>query len=288
MRKQREALLGIAIGRKESGKTYETLKMINQTLVGNQRTGGKPRRVLILDVNNEFSNVKTDQNPDFAHIKALRLKDVRRFTTHPIIEARRVSVIKEGGGKMNLDEIQDALHHILENYQNGLLLIEDMTKFISDSLPSDLIGSMATLRHISVDIVTHFQTLGKMANPKLWGNANWIRMHKCDDTVQRHENKFGGNVTHLKILEKMVNIEYAKGNIYFNAYLNKDKGKLQGNFNKPQFTKAVESYLEDNYKIVTKEVNAINLHTGSKKHRDHQSAVKSLINQYGIDYYGNK
>ena len=58
MGKQREALLGIAVGKKGVGKTYATLIEIQRYLKGNPRTGAKPRKVLILDVNNEFGNIK--------------------------------------------------------------------------------------------------------------------------------------------------------------------------------------------------------------------------------------
>lgn len=285
---RREAMLGIAIGRKGVGKTYTTLQMMQQYLVGNPKTGAKPRKILILDVNNEFGNVKQDQNPDFAHVKALRLEDVRKFTLSNKVEARRVSVLKPEGGKMNLSELAEALHHILENYENGLLLIEDLTKFVSDSLPGDLIGSIATQRHVSVDVIIHFQSVGKVATPKLWGNCNWVRFHKCDDTVERHKTKFAGNIDHLKILEKMVDIEYEKGNKRFYAYLNKDDHCIQGSFTKQQFQYAIYQYLQDNYsKVVKPLLNKRDIMTGKPLYDNHKDLAKKLIKEYTDKYYGN-
>lgn len=285
---KREALLGIAVGRKGVGKTYTTLQLINEYLVGNPKTGAKPRKVLMLDTNNEFVDVKADQNKDFAHVKAMHLEDVKKFTLSNKVEARRISVLKPEGGKMNLLEISQALHHILENYQNGLLLIEDINKFVSDSLPNDLIGSIVTQRHVSVDVITHFQTIGKAAHPKIWGNCNWIRYHKCDDRVTRHKSKFGGNLEHLLILEKMVDIEYAKGNKRFYAYLNKDEGKIRGNFTLKQFRKAIYQYLQDNYNSVIKPMmNKKNILTGEKMYKDHKDLAVKLIIEYTQKYYGN-
>ena len=285
---KREALLGIAVGRKGVGKTYATLEMIQGVLNGNPATGAKPRKVLLLDVNNEFVNVKDDQNENFAHVKAISLNDIEKFTLSNKIEARRVSVLKEGGGKMNLVEIAQALHHILENYQNGLLLIEDINKFVSDSLPNDLVGSIITQRHVSVDVITHFQSIGKAAHPKLWANCNWLRYHQCDDTVERHKSKFGGNIEHLKILEKMVNIEYDNGNKRFYAYLNKDDGKIQGVFTKKQFQYAVYQYLQDNYNSVVKPLlNKKDIMTGEKIYSDHKDLAKKLISEFTTKYYGN-
>ena len=189
---------------------------------------------------------------------------------------------------MNLVEIAQALHHILENYQNGLLLIEDINKFVSDSLPNDLVGSIITQRHVSVDVITHFQSLGKAAHPKLWANCNWLRYHQCDDTVERHKNKFGGNIEHLKILEKMVNIEYEKGNKRFYAYLNKDDGTIQGDFSKKQFQFAIYQYLQDNYNAVVKPLlSKKDIMTGEKIYSDHKDLAKKLITEFTNKYYGN-
>ena len=286
---KREPLLGIAIGRKGVGKTYATLELIQPYLKGNPATGAKPKKVLILDVNNEFGNVKEDQNPKFQHIKAIALSTVPKFTLSKRIEACRVSVLKPEGGVFSLVELAEALTFILENYKDGLLLIEDINKFVSDSLPNDLIGRIISQRHESVDIITHFQSVGKAAHPKLWANCNWLRFHKCDDTVERHKNKFAGNVEHLKVLEKMVDIEYEKGNKRFYAYLNKDEGKIQGVFTKKQFQFAIYQYLQDNYnKVVKPLLNKRDIMTGEKIYADHADLAKKLIKSYTDKYYGNE
>lgn len=285
----REALLGIAVGKKGVGKTYATLQVATNYLLGNESAGTRPRKVLILDVNNEYSEVKKDHNNAlFPEIKALRLEDVPRFTYHPKVEARRVSVLKPEGGKMSLAEIQEALGYILANYQNGLLIIEDINKYISDNLPNDLMGTIATQRHVSVDIITHFQSIGKAANPKLWANCNWLRFHKCEDTVERHKQKFAGNVDHLQIMEMMVDDKYRNGDKRFYCYLDKDYGTIKGNFDKKYFKKSIENFLEDNYNIVKKELNKKHLYTGELKHKNHKEAVEAIVDKYIKIYYGNK
>src|SRR5690606_2284323 len=117
--------------------------------------------------------------------------------------ARRVTAFKDNGERMTLSEMAAALGYILDNYRNGLLLIEDITKYITDSLPGDLIGSICTQRHVSVDVIIHVQTLGKLFNPKLWGNCNEVRLHRADDTIDRHRSKVSGNIEHLLIMEKL-------------------------------------------------------------------------------------
>jgi len=280
---KREALLGVVVGKKGVGKTYTTLEMITNYIKQHNR------RVLILDVNNEFGNVQVDQNPNFVDVKAIRPEDVEKFTYHPTIEARRVSVLKEGGGKMSLNELAETLSVILKTYQNGLLLIEDINKFVSDSLSTDLIGSIVTQRHMSVDIITHFQTVGKIAQPKIWGNANWVRFHKCEDTVLRHKSKFAGDITHLQIMEAMVNQQYNNGNKHFYCYLNKDTGKIRGAFSERQFIDGIRAFLgtDQGYKEVARESKRKDLDSGNLIHKTHGEAVNHLISTMVRDYYGN-
>lgn len=290
--KTREATLGIAIGMKGVGKSYSTLEMIQGVLKPRYSKGGellaKGRKVLILDVNNEFGDVQNDQNPKFAHIRAIRLQDVKKWCYNGIIEARRVAPFKEGGQTMTLREVADALGVILENFKNGLLLIEDITKFVSDSLPNDLIGAICTNRHKSVDIIIHFQSVGKMANPKLWANCNWLRIHKTEDTVEKHEKKFASDVTHLYLAETLIDMRTKAGDKRFQLFVDKDLKKVYGRFNRQMFKEAINKYLQDNYRIVDKELKRRDILTGDFVHKDRVKAVESLVNQYMIDYYGNK
>ena len=73
----REPKLGVAVGKKGIGKSYTTEQVMAQYVQGNQNA--KPRRVLILDVNDEYEAVK-----------AIAIKDIALFSLHPKIEARRI------------------------------------------------------------------------------------------------------------------------------------------------------------------------------------------------------
>jgi hypothetical protein len=55
---EREPKLGVAVGRKGCGKTYQTTKMIESYILGNPAKGVIPRRALILDVNDEYETIK--------------------------------------------------------------------------------------------------------------------------------------------------------------------------------------------------------------------------------------
>ena len=122
----REALLGVAVGKKGIGKTYTTLQIIGQYIKGGLNI--KPRRALIIDVNDEFET-----------IKAISPNDVKLFTHHPTIECRRIRPYNEDGSKMTLNDVADCLWQVLQDYRGGLLLIEDINKYVGDYLPNDLV-----------------------------------------------------------------------------------------------------------------------------------------------------
>lgn len=234
----REPKLGVAVGKKGVGKTYITTKMINSYVRGNPRKGVKARRALVLDVNDEFVDYK-----------ALRLRDVKKFSAHPKIEARRIRPFNDDGVRMTLKEIQDALFTILNDYRGGLLLIEDINRYISDHLPNDLIGAICTNRHTDTDIIMHFQSIGRVTS-KIWQNINWLRFHKNTDSVDRHIKKFEDKFEYLKIAEILINNQYYNGNKRFFLFVDVDNEKIQGDFNKKLLDDAINEYIEKYYRKI--------------------------------------
>jgi len=229
----REALLGVAVGKKGIGKTYTTLQLVNSYIKGSLNT--KPRRALILDVNDEFES-----------IKAIKLNDVALFTYHPKIECRRIRPYNADGSKMTLNEVADSLWTILKVYKGGLLLVEDVNKYVGDYLPSDLVGALCTNRHSDLDIILHFQSIGRVGT-KIWQNINWLRFHKNTDSVDRHKKKFEDKWEAFKICEILVNKQYFGGNSRFYVTLDCDNEKILGTFSKKMIEEAIDEYVALNY-----------------------------------------
>lgn len=280
----REAKMIMVAGRKGVGKTYQTLCQIADYLKSTATRQG--RKVLIFDVNNEFGNVREDHNnAKFPNIGLIKLSQVPAFAkiTRPF--ARRVSVFKDDGQRMTLSEMAQALGYILEHYRNGLLLIEDISKYITDSMPGDLIGAICTQRHVSVDVIIHVQTVGKLFHPKLWGNCNEVRLHRADDTVERHKNKISGNIEHLLIMEKLIELKFKAGETRFCCFLNKDTGKIRGRFTKTDFRNAVEDYLSMNYQRVLKPLlDKREIYTGERLYKNQREAVDDYLRQLMKEY----
>ena len=234
----REPKLGVAVGKKGIGKSYTTEQVMAQYVKGNQNA--KPRRVLILDVNDEYEAVK-----------AIAIKDIALFSLHPKIEARRIRPYNEDGSKMGLRDIADVLFICLENYRGGLLLIEDINKYVSDHLPNDVVGAICTNRHSDLDIIMHFQSIGRVT-PKIWQNLNWLRFHKNSDSVDRHQKKFQDKYDFLKIAEIMVNQKYFDGDKHFHLYVDLDEEVILGNYSPKMMKDAIDEFVSENYNRLVK------------------------------------
>lgn len=259
----REPILFVGVGKKRSGKSFQTMKMIRQYASGNPAKGVPPRRVLIMDVNDECVDVK-----------AIRLSDVSLFSIHPIIEIRRIRPFHDNGSKMTLDDFADALFQVLQTFTGGLLLIEDVNKYISDTMPNDLIGAICTNRHIGVDIILHYQSIGRITS-KVWQNVNSIRLHKFTDTVKKHKHKYEDKFEYLSIAEGIVNKKHEDGEKYFFLYVDIDDENIYGDFTEQDFEYAVNEFIQNNYtQLINPLLNARD--TNGKKVHNHQTAMAEV------------
>lgn len=259
----REAQLGVAVGKRGIGKSYTTTQIMSKYVKG---FGGKmkPRRVLIVDVNDEFQGVK-----------AISPDDVKKFSMHPKIEARRIRPFNADGTKMTLNDICETLFMVLEQFKGGLLLIEDINKYMSHHFPKDMVGAIVTNRHNSMDIIMHYQAIGKVPTT-IWENANWVRFHKNNQSVDRHKKKFEDKYELFKLVECLVDNEYEKGNKYYHIYGNLDDTKIEGDYTKKQWDNALNKYLSDNYKSVVKPEATRMLLNGKKAHSSVVQATNHL------------
>jgi hypothetical protein len=256
---QREPIFYVAAGKKGIGKTFFTKELIRQYVKGMPENGLKPRKVLVMDVNNEFTEIKT-----------ISPRDIIKFSVHPKIEARRISVMKADGHPMSIDEISATSFQALKDFRGGLFVMEDISKYVSDTLKQDIIGTLATSRHIDTDIIAHFQYIGKVGNPKIKGTMNVLRLHKTLDSVARHKSKFEEYIAIMMIAENIVNAKYNTGtriirelkrknvsdfedqkdkikNKYCRSfvYVDFDNDNIRGNFTPEEFTAAIETYVEE-------------------------------------------
>jgi len=286
---RRNPFLYIGLGGKGTGKSFTT----NKKVLIPYAYGKHPKKVLIIDINSEYTDYKT-----------IAFKDIELFSVHPKNEVRRYVPPP----RMSLDEISETVLQIVKKYNNGLLLIEDITAYVSDHLPSDLIGSIIRLRHSSCDIVLHFQNVGKLGHPKILGNTNVVRLHRTTDDVERHKSKFEEHYTIMKLAQTIVFNDFRKattneaekdilgtwvdlggGNMEYKSayvYVSLDKNRLSGNFRKEHFFEAVQDFINDNEKTT---INPI-LNRKNKKGKKiftYEQALNECIDTFYKDFYGN-
>jgi hypothetical protein len=304
-KKERTPLMIVAVGKRGIGKTHTTLKIIEQYLHGNADRGIKPRKCLILDTSNEFKN-----------IKSIAVSDISKFSVHPKVEARRVSVYNSKGDAKSLDEIASDLEIMMSQFRGGLLLIEDPSRFIGDSMSVDLIGRLCTLRHVDVDLILHYQGVGKAGHPKILMNTNVVRLHLTEDSIERHKTKFQEKCEILMIGEAVVknSSEYGQKiirdirrqnlnwqdkpklvkqikeieNKYIRkfVYVNYDTNDISGNFTAEEFRAAIFRYMSENQKE-TIIVRLKRIGRDGKPLYDKQGAIQATENELFDLYWGN-
>lgn len=235
---EREPKLGAVVGRKGVGKTFTTNKMMQDYVFGNPSNGIPGRKVLVLDVNDEYTT-----------IRPISPKHIKLFSTQRVIEARRIRPFKENGQNMTLNDYANTLYNALEDFRGGLLLVEDINRYVSDNLPNDVVGAICTNRHKDVDIILHFQSIGRLT-PKIWQNINWLRFHKNTDVVSRHKHKFEDKFDLLSITEEIVNQKFKSGDTRYYCFVDIDDLKIRGNITKQQRQEAIKSFIFKNYNLL--------------------------------------
>lgn len=270
----REASLGIVVGRKRIGKTFLTIQLLKQYVAGNPAKGIKPRRVIIFDVNNEYNDVK-----------AMRLSDVDLFSRHPIIEMRRIQPFKTDGSAMTIDDIANALAYIVKVFKGGLLLLEDINQYVTDSMPQVIVGAICTNAHKACDIIIHLQSLGRIL-PKLWQNTAWVRYHKQYDTVEDNKGKLKERYQIFKLTELMVDKKYDAGDKRYYLHVDLSDNKIIGNYTKQDMLEAIQRYMSENFqKVVGTFVDQRDM-KGNKIYTIEQ-AMPIIRRKLYLDYYGN-
>lgn len=265
----REPKLIVATGKKGVGKSFKTMEFIRKYVQPNLSTGWPGRKALLYDVNNEYNDPSK-----FPDVRALSLNDVAKYSAHPKIEIRRIPPFYRTGEEMPPDVKSKAVLHILLNFRNGLVLLEDINNYISDFMPKDVVGTILSQRHKGIDIILHYQSIGRI-QAKVWPHINVLRMHKTSDSVARHWEKFPDKYECLQIAEFIVNERYLKGDIRFHLHVDFDLEKIFGDFTMDEFEVAVDKYIGLNYSKIAQPLLNERDRTGKKLYTP-ESALDGL------------
>jgi len=249
----REAGMTIAAAAKGMGKTYYTMHFIAQYVKDKIYNKVRARKALVMDTNGEYTSEQLNKNDvKGLSIGNLAVKDVIEFASpnHPI-EARRIDMKSLG-----IKEKLEVTKYCLQNFTNGLIVLEDINNYVLNiTHMEEIVGTIIAARHRGLDIIINYQSL-RPIEPRIWQNANWIRMHHQLDNVADIKGKVP-NPEILKIAQFIVDGRYHKGDHRFYLFVNQYENKIDGNFTTMEYEEACRKYLSIN-KRELKEYQSIN------------------------------
>lgn len=242
--------------------------------------------VLIFDMNNEYGEYD---------VSTMHVKDVPIFNVHPVKDIRRIVPFKRDDKgktvKLKIGEMLKLLEEVVDTYKNGMLLIEDPSKFMAKGISEDIIGSICTNRHSSVDIIMHYQSISRPL-PIIHENTNIYRFHHQADDVYRSEKKLLESTEAFKICQIIVDRSYHAFPDPKNpckrkfVYYIKDLNIITGDFTKQEFIAAIDDYLDLNDKLVRKFEKKRDKESGELVYKDYKSAYQAYSSQLIRQYYG--
>jgi hypothetical protein len=198
---------------------------------------------LILDFNDEFGEF---------NVKSIALDHLGVYMAHPKPDVRRIRPYLLSGGKwvpMSTNDKLTMLEKVLKpgGFRGGCLLIDDPNKYMDDyDMPKDLTGMLAGNAHSDLDMILHYQSIGRIL-PKVLQNTNIFRFHCQFDPVRKSASKLSESLEVFQIAELLVNEQYYnQNNKRFFVYVDKDSGKIIGNFDHAMFDTALTEYLHQN------------------------------------------
>jgi hypothetical protein len=238
----------IAVGAKGVGKTYTTRKEIAYQVIHNKR------KVLIYDAS---------LDPELVHYKTLAREHLTDFVKSRFPEIRRVLAVDRYGRELDTDGKVELLKYILANYRNGILVLEDFNKYVTETNTlQELIGAITTNRHRNLDIIFHYQSL-RAVTTRMFQNTQVFRLHKDLESVDTFKERLADKYELFKIAQIIVDEEFRKGTPAgkrFYLYVLADNFKLKG-VTQAQFEQACQKYLWANRNLLKRIKDENNLKT---------------------------
>jgi len=159
----RPRIMTVVIGQRETGKTDYFKELLKHKSVD---------RALIIDVCNEYT-----EYPEVTEsfMRNTEEKGIYRvpFPMYLSMETRKL---------LYLD--------VMMTFRRGFLVCETPNYLFDKKLPNDFVGVLVTGRSRDIDVVVPFSTWGQASHPKLIDNANYVRIYRTADVVERHKEKF--------------------------------------------------------------------------------------------------
>jgi hypothetical protein len=308
----RESKITVATGDKGGGKSYRTLWDIIVPYVKGLLNGGIPRRAVIFDPNNEYqfstntnNNIypKTDEHRKITNnspleIKAIHPNDLRKFSVQKRVEIRRVApfyendvmdkkgkIIARKGSMMSISDKVKLLVETVNNFNNGLLLIEDLRSLFGNNIPHNIISLIVSNRHRNLDVVWHLQSCGRML-PEFWENVNFVRFHLEKGSIDYHETKLQERYAMFKICDILVRKVSETGNARYFVWCDMDAQKIRGQYTKEMLYWCIEKFIKQTANT-TKSLEREKNNDGKARYT-YDQCVSIKKDEFFKTFYGNQ
>jgi len=194
---ERQPMLILVCGETGVGKTYRNLIEIQRYLKGDVATKRKGRKVLAFDVNDD----------DYPKFKTARINLLQNLS---VIRARRIRPLTKAGRTMTIEEKRDTVQEMVNRFKNGLLVLEDLDKYMVGAKGQSIVGLLTTNRHNGLDIMISHQSIAKVTTTE-WQNCTWLRLHHQVDDISRYANRIP-NYFLVRVANFIIDEQYDKAN----------------------------------------------------------------------------
>jgi hypothetical protein len=213
---ERQPMLVLTCGETGVGKTYRNLIEIFRYMKNDPNTGRKGRKVLAFDVNDD----------DYLQFKTVKVNLIQNLTA---INARRIRPITKSGRNMTNEEKRDVVEQMVIRFKNGLLVLEDLDKYMVGAKGQSIVGLLTTNRHNGLDIMISHQSIAKITTTE-WENCTWLRLHHQVDDISRYRERIP-NYFLVRMATFIVDEQYDLANTaYAEGMISKDEFKKRKSF----------------------------------------------------------
>lgn len=206
----REPSALIAIGFKGVGKTYTTKHEVEDYIKNDASSGRKARPVLVFDVNGEYGDFTAIDFDITEENEYKRAEEIRKIITPG---KYRIVAYRKDRSPMSPSEMMSTVNTIGKFYRNGMLILEDINRYMLSHVEIAMVGMLIGLRHLGVDLIIHYQSL-RAIPPRMWGNMNYLRWHKQSDGIDKYKGRVD-NYELFKIGERISEIKYLEDRYYY-------------------------------------------------------------------------
>lgn len=260
---ERQPMLMLVCGETGVGKTFRNILEIENYLRNNPLLNRLGRKVLIFDVNDDDYECYTTVDPDFIH----NLK---------LIRARRIRPLTRFGQTMSIEEKRDMVERMVKQFTDGLLVLEDLDKYMTGAKGQTIVGLLTTNRHHGLDIMISHQSIAKITTTE-FQNCTWLRLHKQVDDITRYRNRIP-NYFLVRIATLIVEEQYLIGNIRYFVYVNMRKLKLRG-CSVQAFIRACKKYLDTEENAMIRRMMLERNFQGNLIYKNRNEVVVKLIGE---------